>query len=64
MWVAAFGRLGEKLHQSRPAIWRLVLNYHCAQLGERVLHKMPYERNIFYLNGFALIMLQTHLHNL
>lgn len=45
MRVAAFGRFSQKLHQSRPAIWRLMLDYHCTQLGEGVLYNMPKGKN-------------------
>lgn len=38
MRIAALGGLIEELQQGRPAVWCLMFDHHCTQLGQRVLH--------------------------
>lgn len=39
--VAALGGFTEELQQGGPAVGGLVFDHHRAQLGERVLHRVP-----------------------
>lgn len=38
---AALGGLIKKLQQGRPAVWCLMFNHNCTQLGQSMLHGVP-----------------------
>lgn len=42
--VAALCGFVEELQEGGPAVWGLVFDHDCAQLGERVLHRVPATR--------------------